>query len=702
MAQKTSGIISKVNSKLSKDASNIASKVPKETSTISTAFSGLTGKIAAFASAIGAAKVGHLMINQAADMEAYRNTLNVVMKDSKKAGKMFAWATDFANKTPFETDDVVQATVRLQSYGLEAQKLIPTIGDMASVMNTDLMQAVEAVADAQTGETERLKSFGITKDMIADQGKKMGFEVINKKGQITDLNKFNAVLQNVMKTRFGGGMEKQAKTFKGAMSTVSGVAKNALAQIAGVAANGDIIKGSLFDYLTKGAIKLGNVLQDLSGSGILASIGSTIGKGLNVVVGIGAKAFSSIYKIIGSLGKGSSLMQAFFPNPSEINGKLKKIMGLIQIGVSTAKTIGNSMFSVIQSIITNGGKLIEKISPYVSQFVVSIGDGLQTVLPYVSTAFSSICSGIVKLQPIIVELVAFISSKVFPMLSQVVTFISTYILPPILSFISNVIPFLVQAIQTIARVFEAILFVVLSKLGAKIAYIEQIVLVAVTTITTVLQGIIQAISGVLQFIEGVFTANWSSAWEGVVNIFGGIFGGIVGLIKAPLNAVIGLINSAIGGINAISIDVPDWVPGLGGKHFGMNIPQIPMLAKGGFTSIPSICGEAGPEAVIPLKRNNPRSIQLLAETSRRLGLGNLKADTLSSRKAENLSGFKTLKSAGNDKNSNKHITINYSPKFEGVDKHTKEEIQDQEKSSFEEFKEYIKRFLDEEDRLQFE
>lgn len=30
------------------------------------------------------------------------------------------------------------------------------IGDMAGVMNKDIMQAVEAVADAQTGELERL------------------------------------------------------------------------------------------------------------------------------------------------------------------------------------------------------------------------------------------------------------------------------------------------------------------------------------------------------------------------------------------------------------------------------------------------------------------------------------------------------------------------------------------------------------------
>ena len=78
------------------------------------------------------------------------------MKDQKKAAQMMAWAVDFANKTPFETDSIVEATVRLQSYGIDAQKTMTQIGDMAGVMNKDIMQAVEAVADAQTGELERL------------------------------------------------------------------------------------------------------------------------------------------------------------------------------------------------------------------------------------------------------------------------------------------------------------------------------------------------------------------------------------------------------------------------------------------------------------------------------------------------------------------------------------------------------------------
>lgn len=116
----------------------------------------------------------------------------------------------------------------------------------------------------------------------------------------------------------------------------------------------------------------------------------------------------------------------------------------------------------------------------------------------------------------------------------------------------------------------------------------------------------QIFDGVIDFIRGVFTGDWERAWQGVQNIFGGIFDYIVAMAKAPLNGVIGLLNMAISGINSlirglnnIRFSVPSWVPGFGGKSFGINIGtigKIPYLAKGGILSQGSaVVGEAGPE-----------------------------------------------------------------------------------------------------------
>lgn len=125
-------------------------------------------------------------------------------------------------------------------------------------------------------------------------------------------------------------------------------------------------------------------------------------------------------------------------------------------------------------------------------------------------------------------------------------------------------------------------------------------------IKNIWDAIKQIFDGIIDFIRGVFTGDWERAWEGVKKIFGGIFDGLIAIAKAPINGIIGILNGAISGINAlirginkIKIDVPDWVPLLGGKTFGFNIPsisKIPYLAKGGILSSGSaVVGEAGPE-----------------------------------------------------------------------------------------------------------
>lgn len=125
-------------------------------------------------------------------------------------------------------------------------------------------------------------------------------------------------------------------------------------------------------------------------------------------------------------------------------------------------------------------------------------------------------------------------------------------------------------------------------------------------IENVWNGIKQIFTGVIDFIRGVFTGDWQRAWQGVQDIFGGIFSGLVALAKAPLNGIIGILNAAIGGINSIinglnslRIDIPDWVPGIGGGSLGFNIPHIPtipLLADGGILLRgAAIVGEAGPE-----------------------------------------------------------------------------------------------------------
>lgn len=132
-------------------------------------------------------------------------------------------------------------------------------------------------------------------------------------------------------------------------------------------------------------------------------------------------------------------------------------------------------------------------------------------------------------------------------------------------------------------------------------------------IRNIFNGARQTFNGIIDFIAGVFTGNWSRAWNGIKEIFRGVFQSLAGIAKAPLNSVIGLINMCIDGLNTISFDTPSWVPGIGGQHFGVNIPKMPYLAKGGIVDKPTqaVIGEAGTEAVVPLE-NNTGGLDLLA------------------------------------------------------------------------------------------
>ena len=96
-------------------------------------------------------------------------------------------------------------------------------------------------------------------------------------------------------------------------------------------------------------------------------------------------------------------------------------------------------------------------------------------------------------------------------------------------------------------------------------------------IKKVINNVKGVLDGIVDFINNIFSGNWSAAWESLKSIVANAFGALEGLVKTPINAVINLVNKAIGAINEISIDLPDFA---GGGHLGFNIPTIPTLAKG--------------------------------------------------------------------------------------------------------------------------
>lgn len=158
-------------------------------------------------------------------------------------------------------------------------------------------------------------------------------------------------------------------------------------------------------------------------------------------------------------------------------------------------------------------------------------------------------------------------------------------------------------------------------------------------------------------------------------IFGNLFGMIVNLAKAPINGVISAINWVLSKINSISVTIPDWVPGVGGKTLGFNIPTIPALAAGGVATAPTLAmiGEGGePEAVLPLSK----LAALLDEWSKK-------------------------PKPGGGTQGGGDTPIQFSPVFNFYGPTTKEEAVEAGRVSFAEFKRLYKQMKAEERRKQF-
>lgn len=176
----------------------------------------------------GAAGIGAVtlsiydLLGTASKFEQFQITLENIEGSATKAKQSMGWVQKFAADTPFELDQVMEAYVRLKSYGIDPlDGSLRDVGDASSGMSKDLMSGVEALADAMTGEYERLKEFGITAstkgNVVALTYRKAGkeFTVQAQKGVAAA-----KAVSGIWRELFGGMMQRQSTTFAGIISNL--------------------------------------------------------------------------------------------------------------------------------------------------------------------------------------------------------------------------------------------------------------------------------------------------------------------------------------------------------------------------------------------------------------------------------------------------------------------------------------------------
>ena len=257
--------------------------------------------------------------------------------------------------------------------------------------------------------------------------------------------------------------------------------------------------------------------------------------------------------------------------------------------IPSAEKIGQAMYDIMPDI-TAG---FEDLAPVIGTLGESFVDILPVVMGFLQDMMPILGDLITQLTPFLSELfVKFgeIFSLVAPMLLNLIT----TLLPPLMTVIDAIIPPLMSVLESIlppilemATALAPVINIIASLIGVGLTQ-------AINIVMPIVQSLIGVFTNLLEFISNIFSGQWGDAWNNIVEMFKHYVGYLSGIFKAPINLIIGMINTIISGFNMIKL--PDWVPGVGGK--GINIPLIPMLAKGGFTDGVSIAGEEGTEAVI--------------------------------------------------------------------------------------------------------
>lgn len=239
------------------------------------------------------------LVDTASKFERFRTILETVEGTSQKASKSMDWVSDFAAKTPYELDQVMDSFVKLRAYGMDPTNgLMRTLGDTAAAMGKPLNMAVEAIADAVTGENERLKEFGIK---AQTKGGRIRYEYSDRDGKTrfktvlsNNREQIRSTLEAIWNERYAGAMEKMSKTYVGMMSNLKDQWTRFKMMVMQYGAF-DFLKGKLEGLLKK--------VDEMAANGKLKELAALWGK--NIAEGFKAAygAATALIQIMQGLGR---------------------------------------------------------------------------------------------------------------------------------------------------------------------------------------------------------------------------------------------------------------------------------------------------------------------------------------------------------------------------------------------------------------
>lgn len=260
-------------------------------------------------------------------------------------------------------------------------------------------------------------------------------------------------------------------------------------------------------------------------------------------------------------------------------------------GIEAMKQEAHDLGLVMSEDAVKSGAALNDAMNNVKDSVKALGNNLgASLMPVVQ----QVCDMIIEFMPTIREII----DRIGPVLGDVLQ----AILPVLFEMCEQLLPPLLQLVEALLPLFTLLCDTILPILADFLTLICNILVdYVIPAIIAVVNWVKTAVTNVIDFFKN-FKTNMSNIWNGIVEVFKKPINAIIGFINKLVSGVVTGVNTVIKALNSLQIDVPDWVPGLGGKTFGFNLneltaPQIPMLAKGGTLSSAGsvIVGEKGPE-----------------------------------------------------------------------------------------------------------
>lgn len=438
-------------------------------------------------------------------------------------------------------------------------RVVSALAQVFAYITGKPISAMKANAKALNAQADAIDSVG---DSAKKASKSLaGFDELN-------------VLSAADTSPAAGGASASAPDFNFDTNMTDGQLKNMLTLIELIAAgllgwklgNGfaDSLKKTAGIFLTiDGTIGSIKALTDAWTNGVnLDNLLSALGHMLELSGGL-YLAFGKVGAGIGLVVSGAALLVTAFhdmmENGMNLENTLMSVAGLMLGGLGIAVLTGSWIPLLIATI---ASLLVAVVNAYgdTEQFV----DGIRTMLEGFVDFFAGIFTGDID------RAIGGIG-KIFKGMQNV----------------------LFSIVDALKNMFLSFLDWLDEKTGGKlhgiIEFIKSLVIGAFTFIKDFIGNAMAAIkkifTGIVKFLSGAFTGDWDKAWEGIKDIFDGISTAIKETWAAVINAIIRALNWLIDKANKISFTVPAWVPGLGGKHIGVNIPkinelQIPKLAQG--------------------------------------------------------------------------------------------------------------------------